>query len=439
MISLFGALLVVSGPLGGARADSVDEPSPTRTGSGEPITTDNWTERAGFAPDLTQGFLGPDEVLDASNWRKAEALIPPGLAELVGNWGLKLRTGSYRTIHPSQAYIDATNANHAGVRAIETGPREYRTKGIEGYVAGLPFPGPKTALEVMWNQHYAYSGDDGSLWFGVFWVSSKHGIQKSEEWRWEYLTRAMHRTDLAPTPEISWFGKRDIQYASLATALSPYDKEGTSALYYRYDKPVDQHGWAYVPGMRRPLKMLFGTPGVVWNNTDMLWEDVRGYSGFPEWAEWRLVGRATILAPMHAGVEYGRKARKRTFDFCNPPHWNPRMTWEPRPVYVVEGTPKKISSLAPHPYSRVVMYVDAETYYVPLKETYDKKGRLWRVMVNAWNESPDMTMLPPRTALSMAVDVRSGRATVFPTYETRTNVGLERARFTETWLRTMGQ
>jgi hypothetical protein len=76
---------------------------------------------------------------------------------------------------------------------------------------------------------------------------------------------------------------------------------------------------------------------------------------------------------------------------------------------------------------------------VPLKEMYDKKGRLWRVQVNAFNESPDMDALPPRTALSLTVNVRDGHATVVPTYETRTNVGLDRARFTETWLRTQGK
>lgn len=408
-------------------------------GAAGPLTSQNWTARAGFAPDLSAPPVAPGTVVDAGNVEAAGAWVPAGLKELVAKWGLKLWTTDYRPIHPSRGYIEATNRHLGTASTVPTGPKEARRKGISGYAAGLPFPDPKTALEVMYNQHYAYVGDDGTLWFGVFWVSPKCGVEKSEEWRWEYLSRAMHRTDLAPTPGIPWFEKRGIQYASLATTLAPDDKAGTAALYYRYEQPKDHHGWAYVPSMRRTLKMVFGTPGQAWNNTDMLWEDVRGFSAFPEWYEWTLVGRATVLAPMHAGVEVGRKARKRTIDFANAPHWNPRMSWEPRPVYVVEGRPKKISSLSPHPYSKVVMYVDAESYLVPLKEMYDKKGRLWRVQVNAFNESPDMHSLPPRTALSLTVNVRDGHATVVPTYETRTNVGLDRARFTETWLRTQGK
>ncbi len=423
-------VLAVAGTAGAQEAAS---------GEAGALTAQNWTARAGFTPDVSLPGFTSGMVVDAGNVADVTAWVPTGLGELVGKWGLKLWTTGYRPIHPSQGYIEATNAHLGRAQTVETGPKEARRKGIAGYVAGLPFPGPQTALEVMYNQHYAYAGDDGTMWFGVFWVSPKCGVEKSEEWRWEYLTRAMHRTDLAPTPSIPWFERRGIQYASLATTLAPDDKAGTAALYYRYEQPKDHHGWAYVPSMRRTLKMVFGTPGQTWNNTDMLWEDVKGFSAFPEWYEWKLVGQATVLAPMHAGVEYGRKARKRTIDFGNTPHWNPQMSWEPRPVYVVEGRPKAISSLSPHPYSKVVMYVDAETYLVPLKEMYDKKGRLWRVQVNAFNDSPDMDRLPPRTALSLTVNVRDGHATVVPTYETRTNIGLDRAHFTETWLRTQGK
>lgn len=427
--------LIVLVAAGGAPAQTTCLDS----GDADAITAQSWTQRAGFAPDLSQpGFLA-GMVVDAGNIDSVAGWVPAGLRELVARWQLRLWTAEYRPIHPSQGYIQATNRHRGQSRIVPTGPKEARRKGIDGYVAGLPFPDPKDAVEVMYNQHYAYAGDDGTLWFGVFWVSPRHGVEKSEEWRWEFVTRAMHRTDLAPTPAIPWFQERGIQYASLATTLTPDDKAGTAALYYRYEQPKDHHGWAYVPSMRRTLKMLFGTPGQTWNNTDMLWEDVRGFSAFPEWYEWTLVGRATVLAPMHAGVEYGRKARKRTIDFKNPPHWNPRMNWEPRPVYIVEGRPKAISALSPHPYSKVVMYVDAETYLVPLKEMYDKKGRLWRVQVNAFNQSPDMDRLPPQTALSLTVNVRDGHATVIPTYEARTNVGLDRARFTEAWLRTQGK
>ncbi|MBL6974849.1 MAG: DUF1329 domain-containing protein [Deltaproteobacteria bacterium] len=394
----------------------------------EEITAANWTKAVGFAPDLAAGAdYEAAQGLDASNWKKAAAWIPDSLALLVEKFGLKLRTAGYRPIHPSTGYVRATRLNRGKARVEDTG-KSIRKKGIGGYVAGLPFPGPQNALEVAWNYHFNYLGDDGGLHFGVFWIGAERGVHREEEWRWKYISRAMHRTDIAPLPEIAAFARRDIQYASLASASRPYDKAGTTALFYRFEEPRDQRGYIYIPNMRRTLKLVFGTPGAPWNKTDMLNEDVRGYGGYPEWSHWKLVGRRTIVAPMHANVLTGKDNAGLTFDFETAPHWNPSMDWEPRPVYVVEAKSKFWTS----PYGKMVLYVDAETFYIPLKEAWDKKGRLWKVFINAYNESPDMDTTPPPLALTLAVDVIKEHATAIPTYGVFSNAGLKSTQFTET-------
>jgi hypothetical protein len=397
---------------------------------GKVATAATWGTDVGFAPDLSNPAFKPGMVIDASGAAAFEAWLPEGLRDLVTGFGLTLPTAAYVPIHPSIGYIDATNRNQGGVATVDPG-KSIRTKGISGYVAGLPFPDPVDGFEVAWNAQLAHVGDDGELHFGVWWLDRDKGLEREEEWRWRYIARAMHRTDLEPMPAIPWFERRSIQYASLAWGVDPYDKAGATALYYRHDDPRDQQGFLYVPTMRRALRLTFGAPGIPWNQTDLLWEDVRGYSGHPEWMTWTLVGRATVLAPMHADVAIGKDAARRTFDLEAAPHWNPRMTWEPRPVYVVEAKPKFWTC----PYERVLFYVDAETFYIPLKVGYDKKGRLWKVVVNAWNESPDPDRLPPPLALSLAVDLLSGHATAFPSYGVKANLGLDRAEFTEANLR----
>jgi len=399
------------------------------------IDASNWTEVVGFAPDLSEvkGFEA-GKLLDSSNWEEASAWIPPGIELLIREYGLKIRTAPYRPIHPSMGYLEATQTNLGKTKAVDTGD-SIRNKGIRGYEAGLPFPNPRTGLEVAWDNHFSYAGDDGGLDFGVFWVCAKRGVHRTEEWTWRYITRATHRTDLDPRPAIEWFADKGVQYASLARALKPYDKAGTMALFYRFEEPLDQRGYLYVPSMRRTIKMVFGTPGVPWNKTDMLYEDVRGYAGYAEWSTWKLIGTMTILAPMHAGVKTGRHAAASTFDFEEPPHWNPSMDWEPRPVYVVEAKSKFWTC----PYEKVVLYVDAEMFYIPIKEAWDEDGRLWKVFINAYNESPDMDTLPPPIALTVAIDVKKEHATAFPTYKVFSNVGLSRTMFTETAIRRGGK
>src|SRR5262249_61860969 len=54
--------------------------------------------------------------------------------------------------------------------------------------------------------------------------------------------------------------------------------------------------------------------------------------------------------------------------------------WEPRDVWVVEGTPKQEQ----YAYGKRVLFIDKETYYVAYSDIYDKAGQLWKVWINQW-------------------------------------------------------
>ncbi|MBM4388805.1 MAG: DUF1329 domain-containing protein, partial [Deltaproteobacteria bacterium] len=352
----------------------------------------------------------------------------------IEKYNLKIKLRNYKKIHPSLGYIDATNKYHKQVEIIDTG-KEYRKKGIKNYTAGLPFPNPQNGLEVAWNMQYSYNGDDGGFHYGVFWISAKSGVERWEEWQWLYIIRTINRTDIEPLPAIKQFKDKNIQYTSMTWAIEPLDKAGFGALYSRFEDPKDQEGWIYIPTLRREMRATFGTRGDAWNSTDLLYEDVRGYMGYPEWMHWKLVKKTTMLAPLHANVAPGKKARDKTFDFKTWPYWNPNLEWEPRPVYVLEATPK----FPDYPYSKMVLYIDAETFYIVFKEAYDKKGELWKLLYNAWNDSPDMTKFPPAIATAVVIDIQAEHATVFPSYNFKSNMGLDPAKFTLTNLRKMGK
>ncbi len=400
--------------------------------SGVTLTKDNWTEAVGFAPDLA-GYTAGD-VLDGTNYKKWEKYIPAALGLLLEKYGLKMWTTKYKPIHPSVGYIEASNKYANQATLIDSGDNP-RKLGLTGYSAGLPFPDPQSGIEVAWNYQYSYNGDDGGFHYGVYWISAKSGVERSEEWRWLYIIRAMFRTDLAPKPHIPEFQKKNVQYTSMTWAIEPYDKAGFGALYSRYVEPKDQEGWIYIPTMRRTMKASFGTRGDAWNSTDMLYEDVRGFMGYPEWMSWKLIKKTTILAPMHSAIQAGKEGRDRTFDFKTPPHWNFKAKWEPRAVYVVEAIPK----FKDYPYSKMVFYFDADTFYIPFKETYDKKGKLWKVIFNAYNECPDMDKYPPPIGTSLTIDLQAEHATAFPSYNAFANKGLDPAQFSLSNLQKMGK
>jgi len=394
--------------------------------AGDKITKDNWGEMVGFKVVSSPPGFKPGKIVDKRNFSKYKDLLPKGIGLLVTKYNLRIWTKAYEAIHPSKGYIWATNKFRGRAELKDVGDST-RTRGIKGYVAGLPFPQPETGIEVAWNYQYAYNGDDGTFHYGVYWIDAKSGVERWEEWVWEYIIRTLNRTDLKPRPAYKNLKAKKIQYLSMTYAIQPYDKRGFGAVYKRYLKPQDQEGWVYMPNMKRAVQMKIGSTGEAWNSTDMLYEDVRGYMGYPEWMNWGKPEKKTLLLPMQAGVPMGKEARDKVFDFKTPPHWNPKLKWEPRPVYVVEAKPK----FSDYPYSRMVFYIDAETYYILVKESYDRKGKLWKVMINAYNASHDMDRYPPGVGTSLTIDVQSEHATAFPSYNFKANVGLKPSKFTK--------
>jgi hypothetical protein len=87
----------------------------------------------------------------------------------------------------------------------------------------------------------------------------------------------------------------------------------------------------------------------------------------------------------------------------------------------------------------MMVYVDAETFMIPYKEAYDKKGQLWKVVLNAFNASGDMFSEPPEYAAAVAVDFQSEHATVFNVRSFKANKNLDPGMFTLSNLRKRGR
>jgi hypothetical protein len=395
------------------------------------ITAETWGEAVGFKPDLSALKAAPGTTIHKGNLDQVKGMLPPGLEMLVQKYELKLNVTAYEPYRPSSAYVKATNENRGKAKAWDVGS-DVRKAGWSGYVGGLPFPKPKDGLQVAYNFLNSYGGDDADRHYDVTWISAKSGVETTEYWHWLSM-RMANRTDLDPKPLVPEFEKDRFRSASLTFALEPYDKQGFGALYFASLDPVDLTGHVYVPAMRRVLRQTFGTRGDSWNATDYLFEDVGGYLGAAEWMNWKLVGQKTMLLPANAAAKYG-KDPKAVFDFEKWPHWNPKVNWQPRPVFVVEATPK----IKDYPYQRMLLLVDAESYTVLYKEAFDKKGALWKIILSGGNASPDPSNKPPLPGFGLALDLQSQHATGITFRKVTLNTKLNPNQFTVATLKAKG-
>jgi len=402
--------------------------------AGGAFTRANWVASVGFPVNPNPPGFKAGMTVDATNVDALGQAVPNAIKILIKKYALKMGTRNYEPIVPSNGYIDATNKYYQQVKLIDTGA-DARKKGISNYGGGLPFPKPDNGLKIAWNYQYSYNGDDADNDFAVYWINAKSGVERHEEWQWLYIMRGMYRTDIQPLPNIPESAAAEKQYYSMTICKTPLDKKGFTALYWRYLEPKDQEGYIYIPAQRRETRFSFGTRGDQWNNTDLLYEDVRGYMGYPEWMNWKIIEKGTYMAPLHSGIPIGKNNVEQVFDFKTPPYWNFKAKWEPRPMYVVEAIPK----FKDYPYSKMICYFDAENYYIIFKEAYDKKGQLWKMVLNAYNASPDPTKLPLGIGTSLVIDLQAGHATAFPWYSSKANIGLQPNLFTLASLRKMGK
>ena len=397
------------------------------------LNRSNWPKTVGFSPDLKVEGYEVGMTIHSDNAQQFKSILPDPVALMVEKYGMTLETRKYEPYAPSNGFIELTKKQWKKAKLLDIG-NSIDKRELAQYEGGMPFPKPENGRQIAWNFTLSYGGDDGENIFSVLWITGKRGVERSEVWKTTSIRRAKHRTDIPPIPDVPFLVEKGVYAATLTEALEPADKKGYASLYYGYIEPKEPNGWLYMPTQRRSIRLAFGLKGEAWNNTDLLYEDVRGYTGSPEWMNWKLLKKTTMLCPMHAGVEYGKGKEGQAYDLKTKPHWNPIAKWELRPVYVVEATPK----MKGYPYSRMLFWIDAESSYILAKSAYDRKGLLWKVLINGANASENPRKQPPRPAFSVIVDLNLDHATAFFWHKQRSNIGVNPKSFTQTTLRKLG-
>jgi hypothetical protein len=321
----------------------------------------------------------PGDVLTAASVDRAGDLLTPGVAWCVRR-GMVLRVGAPRSIPAPPAYREATERYAPQVRLGSDGLT------LQNYVAGLPFPtidaaDPQAAVKVMWNAAYKwlatddldardFAADAGPIGRGGAPMPVERHFQLG------YLRRLFYNGRLYVEPRPSLPNPDGIRYReSLHPVVEPLDLRGVGMTSVRYVSPTrPDDSWLYLPHLRRVRRLSNAQRSDALFNQDIDSDSYFGYSGHIAWMDWKLLGERTVLAPMH-GVHFPVRWGEGSADFAFDD------VWEPRRVYVIEGT----SKLPQYAYATRVLFVDAETFVVPLSDIYDHDGQLWKVWLNLFS------------------------------------------------------
>ncbi len=338
----------------------------------------------------------PTLTISAANMAQHADKLSDGqkaLLKAYPTWKLNVYP-THRTVAYPKAIYDASQANLGRVKLAGGG------NGFTGTSVGVPFPQPKSGVEVIWNHITSYRGDTFAT------NNAQVAVTRSGQFtpvRFEY-EYDFHYNNLQKKPE-----QRDANKLThfLQTVTAPARLAGQILLVHEY---LDQNtnprqAWVYNPGQRR-VRLA---PNVAYDNPGTASDGLRTnddfgmFNGATDRYNWKLVGKRELYVPYNS-YKINSNAYKIS-DVVRPGHINPDLArYELHRVWVVEATLKSGTS---HIYSKRVFYVDEDSWAVVSTDKYDARGQLWRVSES--HSVPMYDLLAVSPGIEVHHDLQSGR------------------------------
>ena len=271
--------------------------------------------------------------------------------------------------------------------------------GLENFDTAVPFPIPKSGLEVIWNHITRYRG--GSVTRLVTQATPQtNGSFSLVYFQDQFVFRdKMKDYDPANPGNILFYFKQKV--------TAPARLAGTVLLVHETLDQVKEprKAWVYATGQRRVRQapqVSYDGPGTAADglrtsdNLDM-------YNGAPDRYDWKLEGKKEMYI---ASNSYKIDSPTLKYaDIIKAGHINQDLTrYELRRVWHVVATLKPGQR---HIYAKRDFYIDEDTWQAAVIDHYDGRGQLWRVAEAHAEDYYDKQV--PWYALEALYDLQSGR------------------------------
>ncbi len=339
--------------------------------------------------------VAPGDVIDKTNWEKAEGLLPASVLDWVkkGDFVLQIGKLSYNTedyFPDFQEKAFKTDVGKYGLDA-DNGIIDVKTGKLPKHVSALPFSkidpdDPKLCEKVMYNSHYmTYQRGSTRLPAQTIAVN-RSGLERESDSYWYQLTMDGNpKAVQLPNP-------KGIEKKAIAVVRKPYDVAGTAVMLWRFMSPTQEDtSFGYIPAIRRVRRMSPANRSDAFMGSDMSMDDANGYDGKITAFTWKLLRKQdgiiaylsadpVLLVKNEAGEWHTTPAIRaiplgfQVKGWQGAP-WAPtNLVWVKRPVYVFEMTPKDPY----YNYGPQELWVDVATYAVMYKVINDKARNYWK-------------------------------------------------------------
>lgn len=341
------------------------------------------------------------DVIDASNIEQYKDYFPDFMQRFIKDgWGLEIPTivhvQDYKENLLPKYFRDATESNRGKVTLNEDGT-------LSGYdYRGFPFAEikePNKAMKIMWNNYYKYKGDDFCYPKPFMGSGKRKGGRVTygagKYWNIKYVGRLM-------IPPINIKNPYGLLWSSNFVSESP-GSNGLYSLTWRYlDLNKSDDMWAYIPTLRRTIRMISSERSNPVQGSSMSYDDQYGWDGNIFNFEYKLVEEKSLLQIMNCSEEIIMSKYPEGYNKAI--MTGPDFPYELREVYVVEVRAKDQR----YPESKRYLWILKENFIPSYSQNYDKNGELWKGMANVLNKAKTGQGETAPFMSNAAIDLKTG-------------------------------
>lgn len=380
----------------------------------------------------------PGDVIDKSNWEKAEGLLPGPVLEWVKKGDFVLNVGE---LHYNQAeyFVPAIKESmKRNVGKYELNDQDIIVDATTGkqpqFIEGLPFPkldpnDPKAAAKAMYDKHYnIFCYGNIEYPFHVYWVGRNTRFEREI---WSYYINSPLQGDPGarklPNPD-------DIERYTVFSLKSPFDVAGIALLLWRYNGAKSDVNFSYLPAVRRVRQMSPSNRSDAFVGSDFCIDDAWGYDGKINVFDWKLDRLQEALVP-YLNPDPEQLLKNERGEWVTTPSvkpteygwqteswkgapWAPvNYIWVKRPLWVIKCKAKDPY----YNYGTMEYWYDPELYFPKYDVIYDRSGAYWKTMLLGHQafQSQDGQMKFMIISCQHMIDERTQHSSIVENYSKR--------------------
>lgn len=252
---------------------------------------------------------------------------------------------------------------------------------VAGAYGGVPFPIPKSGIELIWNHQLQWRGESHETKYQV-WTTTGEGrrilataAQDYAQYPY-YYESSSHEAN--PEPKYM---------LAIQLAYKPAFRAGEALMVHNtLNYAQGRTLWQYLVGQRRVRQapsINFDTPNVVASGTNFV-DETFGGGGSPERFDWDLKGKREMFIPYNNNALFAHSDD----EVMSERHANPDVVrWELHRVWEVDATLKAGSR---HAVPKRTYYFSEDNWGTAIMDGWDAQGGLWRTSMTTPFAAPDI-------------------------------------------------